>query len=82
MSSSRQAEGGRVVNYELKVRGTAGPTICAVFSDCDVVADVAHDSTTIRAEVADPAALHGLIDRVRDLGIEILEVRQTRDSPD
>jgi hypothetical protein len=69
------------VNYELIVRGTAGPAICAGFSDCDVVADIEHDITTIRAQIADPAALHGLLDRVRDLGIELVEVRQVTDSP-
>jgi hypothetical protein len=81
MRSSRQAKAARVMNYELKVRGTAGPAINAAFSDCAVLADLEHDSTTIRARIADAAALHGLIDRLRDLGIEIIEVRQITDSP-
>jgi hypothetical protein len=69
------------VNYELIVRGAAGPAISAAFSECEVVADLEDDFTTIRARIADPAALHGLLDRVRDLGIELVEVRQITDSP-
>jgi hypothetical protein len=66
-------------NYEIRVHGCAGPAICAQFSDCEI--DVEGESTTIRALVADQAALHGLLDRVRDVGIEIVEVRRCAGSP-
>jgi len=32
-------------------------------------------TTTMRGELADQAALHGAIDRVRSLGLELLQVR-------
>jgi hypothetical protein len=63
-----------VVNYEIRVHGSAGQAICAQFADCEV--DVDDESTTIRAQISDQAALHGLLDRVRDVGIELLEVRR------
>jgi hypothetical protein len=61
-------------NYEIRVHGSAGRAICAQFADCEV--DVEGESTTIRAQISDQAALHGLLDRVRDVGIELLEVRR------
>jgi len=33
--------------------------------------------TTIAGPVADQAALHGLLAKIRDLGLELLEVRRT-----
>jgi hypothetical protein len=33
--------------------------------------------TTIAGPVTDQAALHGLLTKVRDLGLELLEVRRT-----
>ena len=36
-----------------------------------------HDETTIVGPVADQAALHGLLAKVRDLGLELLAVRRT-----
>ena len=32
--------------------------------------------TTLRGEVQDQAALHGLLERIRDLGLELLNVQQ------
>jgi hypothetical protein len=36
-----------------------------------------HGRTTIAGPVTDQAALHGLLNKVRDLGLELLEVRRT-----
>jgi hypothetical protein len=35
-----------------------------------------HGQTTIAGPVADQAALHGLLTKVRDLGLELLSVRR------
>jgi hypothetical protein len=37
--------------------------------------------TLIRGQVADQAALHGLIQKVRDLGLPLLSVTPTRTGP-
>ena len=67
-------EGGALASYELRLRGTAGPGVAAALGEFDV--HVERDSTIVIAELPDQAALHGLLDRIRDLGIEIVELRQ------
>ena len=63
-----------VLNYEIKLLGIAGPAVHDALADCEIA--VEGRSTTIRADLADQAALHGLLERIRDLGIEVLEVRR------
>jgi hypothetical protein len=38
-------------------------------------------TTVVRGEVADQAALHGLLQRVRDLGLPLLSVRRLDADP-
>jgi hypothetical protein len=59
--------------YEITVAGRAVPAVIDAFEEFDVV--VGADCTTLRAELPDQAALHGAIDRVQALGLELLEVR-------
>jgi hypothetical protein len=59
--------------YEITFAGEAVPAIVDAFEDFDV--SVGAGSTTLRAELPDQAALHGTLDRVRALGLELLEVR-------
>lgn len=61
-------------DYEFIVRGEAGPTVRALFADFRV--DVGSGRSVLRGPVRDQAALHGVLDRIRDLGIELLEVRR------
>jgi hypothetical protein len=37
--------------------------------------------TVLHGEITDQAALHGLLDRVADLGLELIEVRRLPDAP-
>jgi hypothetical protein len=59
--------------YEIKFAGEAVPAIASTFEDFDVI--VGAGSTTLRAELPDQAALHGALDRLRDLGLDLLEVK-------
>jgi hypothetical protein len=59
--------------YEITFAGQAVPAIIEAFEDFDVV--IGARNTTLRAELADQAALHGTLDRLRALGLELLEVR-------
>jgi hypothetical protein len=63
-----------VANYEIRLSGIAGPVVRAALEEFDVEVD--GETTTVRADLPDQAALHGLIDRLRDLGVEIIEVRR------
>ena len=58
--------------YVITVRGVAGPWVRAVFGD--VAMSVAGDTTVLRRAGADQAALHGLLRRIQDLGLELLDV--------
>ena len=63
----------RVPQYEIRVAGRLAPRWSAWFDGLTVAA---HDdgSTAIRGEVVDQAALHGLLQKLRDVGIPILSL--------
>jgi len=65
---------GRVTDgtYVVTVRGAAGPAVRAVFDDVQV--SVVGDTTVLRRAETDQAALHGLLHRIEDLGLEVIEV--------
>ena len=61
--------------YEHRVRGVLDPGWSAWFEGLRVTSDQA-GQTTITGPVVDQAALHGLLAKVRDLGLELLSVRR------
>ncbi len=58
--------------YVITVRGVAGPAVRAVFDD--VAVSTVGDTTVLRSAEADQAALHGLLHRIEDLGLEVVDV--------
>jgi hypothetical protein len=58
--------------YVIIVRGAAGPSVRARFDDVQV--SIVGDTTVMRRAGTDQAALHGLLDRIRDLGLEVIDV--------
>jgi hypothetical protein len=75
---SRPAEGAapaEPVRYELRVQGVLDPRWPVWFEGLRVTGDQA-GQTTIAGPVADQAALHGLLTKIRDLGLPLLEVRR------
>jgi hypothetical protein len=67
--------GAAPARYELRVRGVLDPSWSAWFEGLRVGSDQA-GHTTIAGPVADQAPLHGLLAKVRGLGLERLEVRR------
>ena len=65
-----------VPNYEIRVRGRLSDTVLSSFEELD--ARLAAGETVLFGPVGDQAALHGVLDRVRALGLELLEVRRLR----
>jgi len=65
--------------YVVTVRGAAGSWVRAFFDDTEV--SVAGDTTVLRRAGADQAALHGLLRRIQDLGLELLDVRREPAKP-
>jgi hypothetical protein len=75
---SRPPEGtapAESARYELRVQGVLEPRWSAWFEGLQVSSDD-HGQTTIAGPVADQAALHGLLTKIRDLGLPLLEVRR------
>ena len=62
--------------YEIRVNGVLGSGWSAWFDDLQITSDD-RGQTTIAGPIADQAALHGLLAKIRDLGLELLEVRRT-----
>jgi hypothetical protein len=59
--------------YEIRVAGSLGPAAREAFSD--VLLDV-EPLTTVLAGDLEQVELHALLDRVRALGLELVDVRQ------
>ena len=59
--------------YEIRVVGSLGPAAREAFADMAV--DV-EPTTTVLCGDLDQADLHALLDRVRALGLELVDVKQ------
>lgn len=60
-------------NYEIRVVGSIGPAAREAFSSMGV--DVEPTSTVLSGTL-DQGSLHQMLDRVRALGLELVEVRE------
>jgi hypothetical protein len=63
-----------VTIYEIRVRGLLDPQWSCWFDGLGIE-QAGPDDTVIVGPVADQSALHGLLARVRDLGLPLLSVR-------
>ncbi len=69
---SRSRAAGRPTNYRIVVRGELSQRYSTAFEGMALEAE--DGLTTITGPVVDQAHLHGLLDRVRDLGLELVSV--------
>ena len=70
--------GDRAV-YQIRVRGIIGPQWSAWFDDLAIVL-LADGETLLTGPAADLAALHGLLARIRDLGLPLLAVTRVEEA--
>ena len=65
-------------DYEIRIEGRLGSQIAAWFADMTLaVNEETHPpQTIIRGTLVDQAALYGLINRARDLGLTLLSVKR------
>lgn len=61
--------------YAIRVRGALDPAWSSWFEGMDVHSDRPGESV-ITGPVADQAALHGLLEKIRDLGLPIISVQE------
>jgi hypothetical protein len=64
------------VAYRIRVEGRLDACWAAWFDSFSVVADA--DGTTLSGPVADQAQLHGLLAKIRDLGLTLVSVEACR----
>ena len=64
-------------SYEIRIRGRVGDPLLESFGDLD--ASIKPAETVLRGEIQDQAALHGLLDRIQALGLELIEIRQVQE---
>jgi hypothetical protein len=72
MSTGRSSGAGR---YEIRIQGHLDARWAAWFDGLTLTKD-GDGTTTLRGPVIDQAALHGLLQRVRDVGLPLLSVTQ------
>ncbi len=71
------------MQYEIRVNGHLG-TRWAAWFDGLAIASERDGTTVLRGSVIDQAALHGLLQKLRDVGIALISLRQvpTDESPE
>lgn len=67
-----------LARYEIRIAGRLDERAADAFAGLDVAAR--GSVTVIRGEF-DQASLHGLLERIRFLGLDLVEVRRVRGSP-
>jgi hypothetical protein len=65
--------GGRPVKYEVRVLGRLGPAAVAVFADLSVQVK---RTMTVLSGTLDQPGLYGVLERLRSLGLELVDVRR------
>lgn len=66
------------LNYEIRVRGRVGEHLLDALG---LDAEVVPVETVLRGPVGDQDGLRGLLDRLQDLGLELVEVRRLPTEP-
>jgi hypothetical protein len=61
-------------DYEIRIKGRLSDSLSDVFED--FVASVRPAETVMRGELRDQAELHGVLETIQSLGLELIEVRR------
>jgi hypothetical protein len=69
-----------MATYKIRVEGHLGPPWSAWFEGL-VLTRLPSGETELAGELADEAALHGVLLRVRDLGLSLVSLRRVRTKP-
>jgi hypothetical protein len=67
-------------SYKIRVKGHLGPTWSGWFEGM-ALTNLPGGETELAGELADEAALHGVLLRVRDLGLPLVSVQRVRTRP-
>jgi hypothetical protein len=61
-------------DYEIRIKGRLSDTLSGAFEDFTTAVRPAE--TVMRGEVRDQSELHGVLERIQSLGLELIEVRR------
>jgi hypothetical protein len=61
-------------DYEIRVKGRLSDSVTGVFED--FVASLRPTETVMRGELRDQSELHGVLEAIQSLGLELIEVRR------
>ena len=67
-------------DYEIRIKGRLSDSLSGAFED--FTAAVRPAETVMRGEVRDQSELHGVLERIQSLGLELIEVRRLESDPD
>jgi hypothetical protein len=67
--------------YEVRIRGRLSGLLVSEFDELTLSALAAPADTVLYGPVADTATLHGLLQRIEALGLELIEVRRSTRAP-
>ncbi len=70
----------RSQTYEITFLGQAGATLRAEFDDCEVT--IGPGTTTLRADLPDRGALSGLMQRINNLGLDVIDLSLVAPPPE
>jgi hypothetical protein len=63
------------MRYRIVVRGEIGELVANAFPELRI--EAGHGQSVLYATVADSAALYGILDRLRDLAIDVVSLHET-----
>ena len=61
-------------DYEIRIKGRLSDSLCGAFEDFNTAERPAE--TVMRGELRDQSELHGVLDQIQSLGLELIEVRR------
>jgi hypothetical protein len=67
-------------SYEIRIKGRLSDSVLAAFEGLS--ATVEPVETVLHGPVEDQSSLHGLLDRIQSLGLELVEIRRLPASSD
>ena len=63
--------------YEIRIKGRLSDSLSGAFEDFNTAVKPAE--TVMRGQLRDQSELHGVLDQIQSLGLELIEVRRLED---